>query len=226
MTAAEIEAEERRAELLAKSIGGALAAILGLKAAKPPVAWDAAKGVFTVEGRTVSAETVRRELQRIETAVGVKMSNVTDRLKRGELTLEQWRDEFKWLIGSSHVLIAALAAGSIAAAVTNTKVQSRIDSERKFADGFARDVRKKRLPASTIKARASSYLLSAAVTYAVVQHVVRKALGYTEARRVLRARESCPDCRSFGFEWMPIDKMPPIGSLQCGSRCRCYLEYR
>ena len=31
---------------------------------------------------------------------------------------------------------------------------------------------------------------------------------------------------AYAYRWMPINEMPRIGSLNCGSWCRCYLEYR
>ena len=49
---------------------------------------------------------------------------------------------------------------------------------------------------------------------------------FTEAKRIRRASESCPGCRIYAGRWMPIGMMPPIGSLDCGSHCRCYLIYR
>lgn len=226
MTGDEIDEERKRAEALAKSIGGALAVLLGLKTASRPVAWDAARGRFVIDGRFVSVETVRRELRRLETGVGARMSNVTDRLASGNITLDGWRNEIKELIGSSHVLTGALAAGSVAAAAVLPVVQQRIESERKFADRFVKDIPARKLKTPAIKARARSYLLAAGVTFSVVEQRVRSILGYTMARRVTTARESCDGCRAAAYQWIPIGEMPEIGSLQCGSRCRCHLEYK
>ncbi len=225
MTSQQID-EKKRAEDLATAVGGALAVILGLRATDTPVKWDSKKARFTVGGRLISMETIRRELRRFETAVGVRMAKLADRLSSGSITLPEWQTEMKQLVGSSHVVMAAVAAGSIAAAVNSKTVHARMMSEQKYVDGFAGDVKKKKLEKPTISARSKSYLLAAAVTFAVVGLAVHKSTGYTEAKRTRTAAESCPDCIAYAGEWMPIDDCPEIGSLTCGSRCRCYVEYR
>lgn len=84
-----------------------------------------------------------------------------------------------------------------------------------------------KLSFASIKARAKSYLRAATITYNVVEQKVRDLIGgYTECRRIRRASESCSACIDWSYRWMPIQDMPPIGTLQCGGRCRCYLEYR
>ncbi len=226
MTRQQIDLEKERAEDLAKTVGGALPAILGLRSAEQPITWDGKRGRFVIDGRFVSMETIRRELRRFETSVGAKMRKLADRFARGSVQLPEWREEMNRLIGSSHVVMGAVAAGSIAAAAANRTVQERVAIERQYAAGFAEDIEKKKLKTPTITARAQSYLLSAAVTHSVVGLAVHKLTGYKEASRITTAAESCPDCQTFAYQWMPIDKMPGIGSLACGSRCRCYLDYR
>lgn len=77
-----------------------------------------------------------------------------------------------------------------------------------------------------INGRAVSYLFAATATYAVVEYRLKKELGYSEAIRVRTAAESCEGCLRFAGKWMPIEEMPVIGSLDCGSKCRCFLKYR
>lgn len=226
MTPSEIDAEKRRARELAQLIGGSLAVLLGLRTAEKPVVWDPATARFIVDGRFVSMDTVRAALRTLEVRTGVKMSQLAEQLTAGLITLDQWQSSFRELVGSSHILAAALAVGSIAAAAESATVQENIERERKFADGFARDIPRKQLSKPTIKARAKSYLLAAAITFGVVQQAVKAASGYNEAMRTRTAEESCGDCIEVADTWMPIEDMPPLGSLKCGWRCRCYLEYR
>jgi len=224
MTEAEKQLEQERAEELAASIGGALAVILGLRA--DTVRWDADTASFIFDGRRVSNKTIRRELGRIETGVGYRIAKLTDRLARKEISLSQWQDQFTQLVSSSHVLMAAIGSGSIAAALSKPIVGQNIASELKYAENFAKDIEKKKLSAPTIKARGKGYLLGATLTYATVQIAVKQAAGMIEARRVRTARESCRGCIDAAGSWMPIADIPEIGSLQCRSKCRCYLEYR
>lgn len=224
MTQTEIEQEKQRAVILAASIGGALAVLLGSRPGN--VTWDPTTASFRIDGRRVAASTIRRELQRIEAGFGVRVGKLTDRLFRKEIDLDGWRTGFKELIGSSHILMAALGSGSIVAAAETPQVQRSIESERRYADNFADNLEKKEIKPQTVKARARSYMLTAAMTFAAVSLVARKFAGYTEARRIRTAAESCQGCRDHAYTWMPINEIPEIGSLQCRSRCRCYLEYR
>jgi len=226
MTDAEIEREKRDAEDLAKAVGGVLALLLGLTPSAATVSWDGPRGRFIVDGQVVSIQTVRREMRRFETAVGVRMSRIATDLEKGRLNLDGWRDAMMKLVGSSHVVAAALASGTVSKAVRNTKVQERVAAERKYVTGFAAAIAAKKLARRTIVARAKSYLLAAFITYSIVELAVRKIVGYTEAQRITTARESCEECRAIAYQWIPILEMPSIGSLQCGSRCRCFCEYR
>lgn len=226
MTDEEVEKETARAAILAGRVGGALAILLGLTAAKEFVVWDPGKVQFIVNGRYVSIETVRLELRRFETVVGVRMRKLADALAAGDIDLDQWRIRMREIVGSSHVVMAALAAGGIAAAAGSKFVHSQIIGQRKFIPGFARDITIKRLSPAAIAARAKSYLLSAATTHGVVEQTVHTAAGFTEARRVRTAAESCEGCITWSDKWYLIGVMPIIGSLDCGDKCRCFLEYR
>lgn len=227
MTEPEQDLEKERAEKLAREIGGMLAIILGLRPrGRQRVEWDAARGRFRVGKRLVTIGTIRKVLDQLESKLGTRMTILAQNLENKTITVQDWTGEMKRLVGSAHVLNGALAAGSAKNAIAKKSVQERIASEREYVDGFANSVRKKKPRARSIAGRARSYLLAAATTYAVVEHGIRKALGFTEARRILRAKESCDDCYRYKYRWVPIELMPPIGSLECGSRCRCYLEYR
>ncbi|MGE0294947.1 MAG: hypothetical protein AB7P97_21585 [Hyphomonadaceae bacterium] len=226
MTPAEKQTEEERARYLAEQIGGALVIILGLRSHDRQVEWDAGRGRFRIGGRLVTIAAVRKVLDRLETQVGIRMAALAKDLEAGRIGLDDWTRRMKDLVGSAHYLNAALANGSIGTAVGAPAVIRRVDRELKYLEGFAGDLKKKPKSSQSVTARATSYLLAAAATYAVVEQTVRKAIGFTECRRILRARESCSDCQAIAYEWMPIEKSPPIGSLACGSRCRCYLEYR
>jgi len=185
-------------------------------------------GRFYIDGDSVSITTIREYVRRIETRIGKRLTKLTDQLDRGVIETAEWRREFERNVTSAHVLTAALALGSIRAAISNADVQARIDSELDYARGFGKDVDKgKAGTGPQIASRARSYLLAAAVTYGILEQRIRTLLtGYTECRRIRRASESCPGCIAYSYRWMAIEDMPPIGSLTCRQKCRCYLEYR
>jgi hypothetical protein len=191
------------------------------------VSFNAEVGRFYVDGRSVSINQIRSYLNRIERRVGKRVINLTNDLSKGRLTTDEWKRGFDRNITSIHVLTGALALGSIASAVRNTDVQGRIDSELRYADGFAQDIRDKKGTADQHSSRAKSYMIAATITYGILEQLSRGLMSkFTEARRIRRASESCPGCVDYAYRWMPINELPPIGSLQCRSRCRCFIEYR
>lgn len=228
------EAEIKQAEKDAENDAGALAILLLLLMMKPGsnearrVQFDSATGRFYFDGKTVSIRSIRAYLNRIEDRFGRKLSKLTQDLEAGRVTLAEWKRVFDRTVTSSHILAGALALGGIAVAVRNSKVQTRIADELKFADAFAESIRSKKAGSfSKIRSRAKSYLMAASVTYSQIEQDVRGLMGMqTEAKRIRRAAESCLGCIQYSYRWIPIADMPPIGSLQCRQHCRCYVIYR
>jgi hypothetical protein len=216
----QLEQQEREAEKDAKEL--LLLLLLG-----GAVVFRSDVGRFYVNGKSVSITTIRKYLQRIERNLGRRLTKLTDDLEAQKITLAKWQREFERSITSAHILAGALAVGGINAAVRNDEIQARIASELKYADNFGDEVKDKKVSPARMKSRAKSYLIAATITYGILELQVRKLMGgYTECRRIRRASESCPGCVAYAYRWMPIGMIPPIGSLQCGGRCRCYLEYR
>lgn len=191
------------------------------------VAYDATKGRFYVNGKSVSIKTIRDYLQRIEKRLAKRSVQLLDDLEKGKITVEQWQAQFQRNVTSAHLLAGALALGSIKAALNNVEIQERIEAELTYAENFAQELKAKEVSPARAKARATSYFMAAAITYGILEMAVRKLLGnQTEAMRIRRASESCFGCIEFSYIWLPIGDMPPIGSLDCGGYCRCYIDYR
>jgi len=229
MTEDERKEARKDAEHDALIIGGVLALLLGLRKGKHQISWDSTTARFKIDGKIVAIETIRKELLRIETAQAKKMAGYADALEAGEITIDEWKDRMRKTVSSTHILMAALAAGSISAVAENTtmeRLNKIIDSQFIYLSRFAESIQIAKPSAPTVKARSKSYLLAAAITFSVIQQIIKVSVGYTEARRIRRASESCPGCIQFSYIWLPIEQMPAIGTLQCKWHCRCFLEYR
>lgn len=230
MTDDEIKQAEKEAEQRARELVLLLLLLFGKKDSKglEVVRFDAAKGRFYYNGRSVSVKEIRKQLLRIETQQGRKLAQITDDLINEKMTIAEWKREFDRTITSTHILAGALALGGIAVSVRNAGIQAAIASEIKFADGFAKDVRRKKGSAAQWKARARKYSRAIHITFSNTELEVRKLLGLqTEARRIRRAAESCSGCIEWSRKgWVSIEEMIPIGRLECGVYCRCYIEYR
>jgi hypothetical protein len=185
-------------------------------------------GRFYVEGKSVSIATVRDYVRRIEKRVGKRLLDLTDQLEKGEITVRQWREGFERNVTSAHILAAALAMGSIRTAARSVNTQKIVSGEMSRIGDLAKRVKDGTAGTpSRMRGRITFYLTTVSVTYGVIEQLVQKTVGQkTEARRIRRASESCSGCIAYAYRWMPINEMPRIGSLNCGTWCRCYLEYR
>lgn len=97
-------------------------------------------------------------------------------------------------------------------------------------------VRLKSLHLKKILNRLRSYTRSIAITFHNYWFDLHVKAGYTEAMRLRTAHESCRTvtrkgvtrigCVEMSNRWMPINKMPRIGSLNCGLYCKCFIVFR
>lgn len=77
--------------------------------------------------------------------------------------------------------------------------------------------------------RIEGYTLEARNQFFAAQREAAGATGRMyEERRILHARESCPDCIDYAaLSWQPQGMLPLPGELsECGKYCRCTMESR
>lgn len=212
------------------------------------VEFDRRRGVFRIDGRAVSVTTIRVLLTQIEKLGGVRLKAHLDAFLRGDIDLDEWQTRTASTIRVSHLLSTALAVGGIDRAESNEEANRRIREELLFLAEMRNDIERGKMSDAKLRARALSYMLAVPVTYwfidqrekeklREVKRVKRVTAGvplteeeirriYREAKRFRRAAESCSGCIAYSGMWMPIEKMPPIGTLDCRSRCRCFIVYR
>lgn len=212
------------------------------------VEFDRRKGVFRIDGKVVSVTTIRIFLAQIEKIGAKRLAEHLADFQAGRITRAEWERRTATTIKISHLLAAALALGGIDQAEDSPELEKKTEEERQYLLGFSRDIKAGRLSNAKMAARAKSYMLAVAVTYWTLDQLekerlqtvkrVKKIIGgtpidkieidklYKEARRYRRASESCGGCLEYSGYWMPIKDMPPIGSLDCASRCRCFIVYR
>lgn len=191
------------------------------------ISWDKEFGVFRINEKRVPIKTIRLYLTRVEDRTAKQLARLTEDLEYGRITYDQWRSGFRRSISSGHILAAGLALGSISQAITNKGVLSSISIQLKYADEFGRAWQAGKAGTSAqVVARARHYADAIYHTYTDAEMDVQTAVGKTEAIRVRRAHESCRGCIRYSGRWMPIEKMPKIGSLECGRFCKCYIVFR
>lgn len=223
-----------RVKKTAKSFGGLLSLLLGIRAGAK-VNFVNAK--FIVDGRAVPAELIQKELGRVELKVAALIFSFNERLWNKQWTLEKWREEMDKLLENNHVLMGAIALGSFAASASSETVVRRIARDKAAIERFSKALSYGQIPSlALMQNRGRAYLRSLYVTYQLVKHQAHIIAGYNEARRILTPAEHCrtqtkppylEGCLEVAAKgWLDIVKMPPIGTLHCGQFCKCYLIYR
>jgi len=206
------------------------------------------RGVFRVDGKVVSVSTIRILLIQLEGIGRTRLQKHLDDLVAQRITVDEWYKRTASSLRVGHYLATALAVGSLDKANQNAEADKRVQAELAFLLGFASDLKAKKVSEAKMRSRANQYLLAIPITYWFIDQAekirlkdVRRVRNisagipltdeeifdvYTEAKRYRRARESCSACVEYSGRWIPIKQMPPIGSLDCGGRCRCFIVYR
>lgn len=137
-------------------------------------------------------------------------------------------------ISAMHGATGAIAFGGLEQMDTAKweSIDGRLQTELDYLSGFRDDVEAavasgEELSADGISARAGLYAEAAYSEY-VTQTVVREAEnGVTMGRRICEEdNASCEECVAAASEdFMPLDDIEEIGSLECMSNCRCEIEF-
>ena len=181
----------------------------------------------------------QREQNRSETVDGLgvvlgaytaDMSDLSERLRDGTISLEDWEAEMIALVMMIHLTSTALAVGgweqmtSADTLAAQEAGQSQVEYLILFAIAIA---------AGTVVldgrflARVRLYGQAGRGTYWSTVGRVMGASGYTQEQRVLHPADHCRDCVEYADRgWQAIGTLPTIGDSQCRSNCRCSFEYR
>lgn len=131
--------EERRAEELALLLGGLIAILLTRRGRQSNnVVFE--NGGFLVEGKPIDPDLIRKELLRLELRTGAMADNYVRRFESGRWSYEQWQEQMISLVTALHIVAAALASGSIQVAIRLFDVRQRIQEQKHYFQGFAKDV--------------------------------------------------------------------------------------
>lgn len=197
----------------------------------PDFTWSERAGRFRDDrGRFVPEARVRSGVDALVDHGAVRASALADGVKDGSLPLAEFQSGMFRIIKDVHVA-SALAAYGGRDAMTPSRwgtVGNYIKTQYRYARGMTQDVASGRQAADgRLNVRATMYASAGRVTYETIRAKEQKERGNTEARNILHAQESCEQCTKIATSgWMPLDRMVPIGSRQCLTRCKCTLEFR
>ena len=179
------------------------------------------------KGRFVTKQSVRDVVMKAGDVFRRKAKGFAEDLNEGRISHGEWKRKMSGLVKDNLIFSASIGRGGRKQMTKSDwgKVGSDIKREYRYLNKFAKAT--ERLSPLQIAARARQYahagFIAFSRTLAQTETAYNRA---TEAIRYRHASESCSGCRSYSGRWMPVAEMPEIGSLQCGHRCRCHIEYR
>jgi hypothetical protein len=161
-----------------------------------------------------------------------KISRRLERIEEDRRSGRMFETEAQHLTGReitlAHRMMAALASGGLKQldAGARGEVDQRIDSEIRYLVRFY--TQGPYLSDAQAVARISQYASATYATYQRTRAASNYGAGNDEARRVLEpGAEHCEDCVILAErDWVPISELVAIGDSECGSNCRCHLEFR
>lgn len=173
---------------------------------------------------------IRRALEQVITGSAQTMRTLSQSLLDGSLPLASWQSQMMHEIKAGHLVAATLATGGWAQMDQSDFgfTGQRIRTQYVYLRSFAADVASGKQPWNgTIAARAELYAHASRQTHrAAVERVALKRDEELE-RNVLGIADHCAGCLAATAQgWVPVGTLPPPGTRNCLSRCRCWIEYR
>ena len=218
--------ERRQIERDYAEAGVGLLVLLGLRSTGQRVEFDRRLGQFRIDGRLVSPETIRRLVNQISSIAKSKINRVTELLISGSYSSERWLEEMRRILKGGHAIASGLAYGGLDDTDGFLSFQKRFNEEDDYLIGLFAAFGAGAVSLARLQARAQMYASAIYITWQFSTQEQKGGQEYTEAMRIRTAAESCSGCIQYANRWLPIAQMPPIGSLQCRSNCKCFLIYR
>lgn len=192
--------------------------------------WDKQKRRYVdSRGRVIPERQVRKE---VSDYVAGEQEKV---LKKAANTVEGIIDRsafFAFLeskIDTWHKITGTIAYGGKAQMTPErwARIERIIESEKEFLAGFKADTAAEILTEG-LGNRAAMYTDAAYATFANQELQRERDEGVTLGRRICeKDGTSCDECVSAATEeWVPLDDLEEIGSLQCLNNCRCEFEFQ
>lgn len=194
--------------------------------------WNGTRYFDLDTGKFVSNATVREALESLMDLSALNMNSLTQQLIDGSISLASWQTSMMSEIKISHVASAALSQGGWAQmtqsdwGATGQLIRAQYDYLRNFANDIASG--KQPLDGRAL-VRSDMYADAGHNTFEQMHRRSAIGDGMDEEMRELEANDgnNCDGClEQASLGWQPIGTLEPIGSQECGTRCRCTYKFR
>ena len=183
-------------------------------------------------GRLVRRREVKQEIDKLIRHIKEKAKTYAEQVDSGQITPAEFEIEMRELLKSGHIIAASVGRGGRER--MNQSDWGWVGSKIKWQYGYLRKftdkVIKGKVKSPVTPARAQKYASSIYISF--YQTVARdnQESGSKDkvlVKRVLNAKESCPDCRHYAAKgYIPVSEQPLLGELSCGDFCRCDLVFK
>lgn len=180
-------------------------------------------------GRFVSDSQVQLQITKLVNSSEQNFKSFAKDLNQGNIKLAEFQIRFADELKTVHSLAASVGVGGRNQMRLSDwgLVGNSIKEQYQFLNKFARDIENRRLSPNQIEFRAGLYSKAIHSTFHQFVKRLKGSVGKTKSRRVLHARESCPDCEEWANKgFVAIEDQPAIGALACKVFCLCSLEYQ
>ena len=197
----------------------------------PEFRWNPRAGRYiTSDGRFISAERMRGELDRFITVTTNQMGDLSRDLIDGLISLADWQEEMMVLIKDVNLAGGALHAGGWHNMTPSDfgRVGQKVRGEYRFLTNFATEIVSGDQPLNgRLITRAKLYGEQGRVTYYDFARAAAIKDGFDQVKSVRNVEESCVDCVGEELKgYQKIGDMIPIGDRVCLSHCKCHAIYR
>lgn len=180
-------------------------------------------------GRFVPREQVRRALDAAIDASGRRVRALSDGLRSGGVTLDEWHLAMRSEVKAVHLYNAAAAKGGWGQMTPADygRVGAVVRGQYAYLDRFAGEIAAgaQALDGRMLQ-RAEMYAQAGRRTYEDANRLEQRARGMARERNVLGVADHCAGClAASAMGWVPIGTLPPVGARDCLTKCRCRLEY-
>lgn len=164
------------------------------------------------------------------TFVQENVSQITDDLLSGKITLDSWEVRIAQELKEAYVVSASIGRGGRGLMEMSDwgRIGGHLRFEYRHLDQFAQEIKSGSLSAAQIKFRAQMYADGVRTAFWDGRRASKVAAGMVEERRVLTPAEHCPDCIDYANQsWVVTGTLPPPGSgSRCLHSCKCLMEFR
>ena len=193
------------------------------------IVYDEEAKRFVQNGRTVTSNTLRAEIDKLTAHVAREAERIGRRYSDKRIGIAQFEREMRDLLKSGHVIAASVGRGGRSRMDQSDwgKVGARLKKEygylQKMSDKLARGT----LAKAVTPNRAKRYANSVVMSYHETRHK-EKTPSRTEikVRLIQNSKEGCEECTAdAAIGWMNVEDMGEIGTRICGNFCLCELEF-